>query len=387
MSKAGIKWRFPDLFTKEGIDRCYEAALDAIHLDSHPGWPFCGFGTNKKVLLALEHDIKSAVILRVRNILDCKHDFLLNFEDPTSWLRDGLRDPHRIFTKNELKPARKKTGRIVCGESIVDQLVHRMFFSNFSQAEAEAFPAGPNMKGVGFNADKACKIVDQYNHWTKEFPGCSRAKSDVGGWEKGYSLDCADSVTKVMLETCENPEDAKKALEWWKYSLISNLIVDDDGNILQLNNPQMMKSGNFLTNSGNGIARLVAALLAGSRYAKTNGDDCYEFFNCSTDHLKAAYSSMNIDLRDFGILHDEVDFCSHTFGGNDQEGYFCYLDNWQRTVYDAVIARDVDLGSIDSWCEELLSHPDSNLKAQFVRLLTEKCKRGHVKCPFAFRGT
>lgn len=90
-----------------------------------------------------------------------------------------------MFKKGAPEPLRKKYGRIVNGESIVDQIINRMILSGYLNAEGSVYPHAPNLKGMGFNLEHAELILGKFEAQTKAHG--SSVKSDVEKWEIGFS--------------------------------------------------------------------------------------------------------------------------------------------------------------------------------------------------------
>jgi hypothetical protein len=284
------------------------------------------------------------------------------------WWEHGLRDPRNVFKKNEGEKISKKYGRIVNGESIVDQIVQRMMFMGFSEAEGAAYPRCPNMKGVGFDPPNADKVTREFQHLCAS--GVPAVGSDVAGWEKGFSLDCADAFGTVFARTCTNYYEYKDEIEcclhWWMFSLLGNLCVDTDGYIYVLLTEQGMSSGNILTTSANGAARLACALDAGSVTARCNGDDCVEWTNLATDELIRRYRSNNVEVRDvIRCSKDSWDFCSHTFavvGGRR----ICYQSNVNKMVFNILSMHTTDANTLLNVYKEVVDHPDNEFVRRFM---------------------
>lgn len=288
--------------------------------------------------------------------------------DPRLWWEHGLRDPRNVFKKNEGEKISKKYGRIVNGESIVDQIVQRMMFMGFSGAEGAAYPKCPNMKGVGFDPPNADAVTREFQHLCAS--GIPAIESDVKGWEKGFSLDCADAFAEVFTKTCENYEENEMEIEcclhWWMFSLLGNLCVDTDGYVYALVREQGMSSGNILTTSANGAARLACALDAGSVTARCNGDDCIEWTTLTTDELKARYNQRNVEVRDVDRCpKDSWNFCSHTFtvvGGRR----ICYQSNVGKMVFNILSMKKTDNNTLMNVYDEVRDHPDQEFVRRFM---------------------
>jgi hypothetical protein len=257
---------------------------------------------------------------------------------------------------------------VICGESIVDQLVHRVVFGGFGVSEASAFPFAPNLKGVGFDEVNATKLFQVYE--AIEAIHGKAVSSDVRGWEKNFSSCCCDAVVHVLHKTCANADKMLyHFLQWWKWSLLTNPFVDGAGNIFYVFKEIGMKSGNLLTNSANGIGRGTVGRYAGSSVVKTNGDDAFEWFPGTVDELKAEYAGMNVMVRDVVLLTDKLLFSSHAFTRVDGR-VVCWLESWPRMFSGLLINNRGPLdfeSAVKAACEELQAHPDWTILARFLR--------------------
>lgn len=304
--------------------------------------------------------------------------------DPRKWITKDLHDPHLVFKKNQAEPVRKKYGRIVNCESIVDQIINRMIFTEYGEKEGEAFPNCPNMKGIGFAPDQAEKALSKFEFYTDKGYKCY--KSDVSKWEIGFSADCCDAFIAAFKATCENWSDENDIwLYWWKWSLIGNIKVNDDGVVFWLTDCQGMSSGNYETTSGNGAARVAAACDAGSVFCKTNGDDCLEWTTKTQDELMKAYADMNVTVRGVEENIKEYEFCSHIFKRLSDGSAVSYLSDPGRSIYDLLTKNRIEPGQLDNVVTELIHHPDKAMVYRFImsasELFERKASSGNARLP------
>jgi hypothetical protein len=387
-AKAGVFWNFPSLRGSDGtvggpdFDDAFYSALSDIKNDSNPGWPM-GYktGDNKDAIDMFGNTIRNNVLKKITNILDGNFNLDEFMAHPEFWLKFGLRDPNRVFCKNESTPARKKNGRIIQADSLEDQIVHRIFFSDLLLKESDSYPAGFNLKGMGFSGRRMEEIFEQHQAWFDHLKAPFVSKSDVKGWEKAFSTELAEAISQVMRLTNANVSaDSLRAIEWWWKSLISNLAVDDDGNIIRMKINQLQRSGNLLTNYSNGRGRALLALLAGSKYMKTNGDDCVEYHLITAEKLKVNYLKMNLVVRDMGPLtRGEFEHSSHVFTTDESGRVVCYLSGWERMAFDAVMKRKATLLEIRVWLQEIMHHPDHRVLKAWRELVTLKAAIGEVE--------
>lgn len=286
-------------------------------------------------------------------------------------MNNGLRDPDRIFPKNQANPVRKQLPRIIAGSSLIDQLVTRIFFQPFCKAEGEHYPQLPTKKGIGFSREHAEKIVAGLEEFTDVFKA-PPIVSDVSGWEKSFSPDCAEITCNVMRLLCTNATPAlDAALSWWSHTLLSNLAVLSDGHLVKFCRPRVQRSGNYLTTTSNGIARVALGFIVGS-VAQSMGDDCFEWNQATPDVLIQRYTALGLRVRDVeqmapGRLH----FCSHLFyreGGTAK----CYLKNINRTLYESAMAGRHDPNTDLNYLSEVTDHEDLDLVRRIRAYLAER---------------
>lgn len=332
--------------------------------------------------------MKERVKERVRSILFDGHDFEALAEDPLSWLRLGLRDPDRLFPKNQALPKRKPLPRVICGASLVDQIVTRIFFQGFAKSEGKCYPhVVTTKKGVGFSDEHAQAIGEQVEAMTEMF--CAPPKvSDVKGWEKTFDRSVAECSRRPMIMTCKNYQQCvqmfHRSFEWWKHSLCTNCAVFDDGTLIKFLDDKVQRSGNYLTTTSNGIGRATCAFLVGS-VPCTAGDDCFEWNEKSVDELIADYKKIGLTVRDVSqVSLNTVDFCSHHFYKRCDGSWTCYLFAFQRMLWEASRDRKLDPNSDENWLKEIENAPDCEFVEKVKLFLNERNRvlravAGHAK--------
>lgn len=227
------------------------------------------------------------------------------------------------------------------------------------------------MKGVGFdgiNMEKAARRMHEVNRQAKT-KGMRGYKSDVSGWEKGFSLSAAKAFAACFRSTCLNYDkfacEIDVMLYWWMLSLLGGMRTDGT-NMFALDREQGMGSGNLLTTSANGAGRSAAAFAAGSEYVITNGDDCLEWSPLGPEELKQNYAKLDVLVRDFDETVDgEYPFCSHMFLLDEAGQASCYLSECEKMMFKTLIKNKIDLPAIESLAIELIHHPDQELVARF----------------------
>lgn len=280
--------------------------------------------------------------------------------DPSLWVVRGLRDPDRVFPKNQANPRRKPRCRLISGASLVDQLVTRMFFQGFAEKENEYYPSLPTKKGIGFNAEHAQLIMEGYEYDSSLYRR-GAVVSDVSGWEKSFSQDCALIFTEVARKLCDAGCDSDlllSACEWWRHSLLSNIAVFGQGHLIKFRDTCVQRSGNYLTTSSNGIARVGLAVLVGSD-ACSMGDDCFEWSRLGPEELAQAYQALGLKVRDVAQLsQDELYFCSHHFYRDAAGLAKCYLFSYQRMLFESSFGGNLDECTEANYLKELEDSQD-----------------------------
>lgn len=233
--------------------------------------------------------------------------------DPTLIIKKGLRDPVRPFVKGEMHPSRKlDTPRLIMAISLVDQLVERFVFSDFSENEKRQYPHGANMVGFGRSLahDRAItQKVKGISNRTKVGP----TASDVSGWERRVDPEDLESIPRVIgMRMKPHPEKANWEHLASIWAIVSARPIYIVGRYLYIStNPGMMPSGTYMTSYGNGIMRMVYAFAAGAEEAVVLGDDCLEW------HLDPT-AAMNL-YNNWGLVTREV----KTYPADGKTFVFC----------------------------------------------------------------
>lgn len=299
-------------------------------------------------------------------------------EDGRLWLTKDLRDPGRVFAKKQAQKVTKTKPRCIISVSLIDQLVTRYFFQGYTDAEGAAYPNLLTMKGVGFNKKHATCVGMAQDCMNDKFDNGPVA-SDVKGWEKSVTYQSACASHDIMHDTCDNLDNPnqekgfKLAFAWWSMSLISNLYVLDNGQLIDFRDKKGQRSGDFLTTTCNGDSRAVCALAIGS-LPKVNGDDCIEWTRLTAEQLVEAYKKFNLPVREVKQFpKDRFEFCSHVFARDPtvEGGWLCWLASWERMVYESSFSKDLDESEIN-WKDEMINNPDPEVIKKFMSYLHER---------------
>lgn len=304
-------------------------------------------------------------------------------KDPRLWLVYNLRDPDRVFPKNQAQKKTKVLPRIISSTSLVDQLVTRYFYQDYAATEKEAYPRADTCKGIGFNKEHANLFGQRMDERAAVFASVNGVPikgpvgSDVTGWDKNFpgsgTIATYHSMRATVTNYNKNPEGFNRAYAWWSKSLCSNLYILDNGKIVVFMDNKVQRSGGYLTTSSNGNFRCMCAYAVGS-LPSANGDDCLENTLLSKDELQKAYLAIRMPIRDvteFGL--DEFEFCSHGFRRCDrpEEGWYTYLSSYERMFFESSYSTK-EVESDINWTDEIIDHPDKVLVAKFLDYLKDR---------------
>lgn len=265
---------------------------------------------------------------------------------------------------------------MISSVSVIDQMVERFFFQAYTDAEGDCYPNLPCKKGIGFSKEHAQMIGDRV-YTISETLGVPPVASDVKGWEKNFSLQMAETHCDVMKGTATNRGDCQTTLdrvcEWWALSLVSTPYVLDDGTLIDYEDLTVQRSGDFLTTSSNSSGRGACAEAVGSVY-NTAGDDCLEWTTKTLDELKEAYAELDVPVRDVETHRkDSFLFCSHRFERQADGSWDCWLETWERMLYESSFSKLSDLSTHANYMSEIEQMPDQNQdKARIVGYLKRR---------------
>lgn len=255
-------------------------------------------------------------------------------KDPTLSVKTGLRDPVRPFVKGEMHPSRKvDTPRLIMAISIVDQLVERYIFSDFSTNEKRQYPNYSNMVGFGRSLAHD-RSITQKVRGISHMTGTGPTASDVSGWERRVSPEDLEGVAHVIHGAREEPDE-----EWLHYALVWAVVSARPcyviGDKLYISyNFGMMPSGTFMTSFGNGIMRIVYALAAGAKDVVVLGDDCLEWHDDPQSVVKT-YNDWGLVTRD--VISYPSDgksfcFCSKFYDSTNEDEPLVIPQSYQKMV-------------------------------------------------------
>lgn len=302
---------------------------------------------------------------RVKAIAEFEGDFNEFKVDRKQWILKELRDPVRLFGKNQGHPVRKKLCRIISHVSLIDQMVMRFFFGAYADAEGNHYPMLPTKKGIGFNEYHA-NLIGNCIYEISNLLDRDPVASDVRGWEKNYSSDCSEIFAEHMLATCEDRNPVlEKAAAWWKVSLTTTPYVTDSGDLIDYDDDKCQRSGCLMTTSSNGVARVACAAAIGNLSA-VMGDDCLEWLKRKEDteeDIARKYAEIGVPVRGLEKQsRTDFTFCSHRFVRQDDGTWKCWLATPERMLFDASFSKVCDISTKGNYLDEIVQMPESEYK-------------------------
>lgn len=102
------------------------------------------------------------------------------------------------------------------------------------------------------------------------------------------------------------------------------------------------------------------------------GDDCLEWSKfLKHQDLVNAYKSINLPVRDVEVQEGgDFLFCSHRFKRQTDGSWVCWLETWQRMLYESSFSRLNDESTNLNYLAEIESMPDSPEKERISRYLS-----------------
>lgn len=219
-----------------------------------------------------------------------------------------------------MTPLRKiNTPRLIMAISLVDQLVERFIFADFSEAEKRNYPNCPNMVGFGRGLFHDLAITQKVRAISARV-GLGPTASDVSGWERRVSPEMTALIPEILEQTCENPHPTWRRLADIWAVLSSHPVYVVDTNLLVQETPGMMPSGTYMTSFGNGMMRLLYVFAAGGKEGVVLGDDCIEWHE-DPEKLKALYNEWGLETREVETFPADgvtFTFCSKFYDSTNE---------------------------------------------------------------------
>lgn len=304
-----------------------DVAVNNLDMRSTPGYPLCYVGGTNEAVFEVMGDkvIKQMVCDRIILINSLPIWEFSRLRD-VDFVRLGLRDPVRLFIKNELHSTVKVANnqwRLIWAVSLVDQLVDRVLCGPMNGEDIANYAELPVCPGMSRNEDG--RKVLQTKISKMECP----VGDDVSAWDL--------SVTWQMLnfDACRRAA-RKSALCGGAFKHIYNKValmvaskvaVMPSGHILVQDKLGVIPSGWYNTSSSNSWCRVMVSCVINPREicyeqvlfgSMAQGDDCVEDVPKGFD-LVGAYGKYGFRLKEPEWLEDgKLEFCALTFHQNGE---------------------------------------------------------------------
>lgn len=274
--------------------------------------------------------------------------------DPVASVEAGLRDPVRLFVKNEPHTVAKieaKRFRLIASVSLVDSLIQRFIFSEQNKAEVRNWETIPSCAGMGLEDDHAVKF------WRKLSKSACYTSTDVSGWD--WSM-----AKWMLLMEADARDKLTHGPRWWHVvqrrllTLMAHKCYQLSGKrakLYTLDEPGVMDSGSQVTAASNSRIRVMMHLLASGfplRFAGgfsciSMGDDAVER---TFEDMAGKYSKLGLRLTDVKPVRGSMEFCSHEITANA-----CKSLNVDKSIYKFLIG-DRTRERYESLCVSALRH-------------------------------
>lgn len=304
-------------------------AIGMLNPSSSPGLPLMvDYDSNKKLIEGEGVEYVVAVVRERLERISMAPDSIFEGHDGAEMLRAGLRDPVRMFVKNELHSEQKIAEgrmRLIMSVSVIDQLCERVVFGLVNSMEIYRHSTLPVKPGMGLH-DQGLR--DLRAHMARM---STLLSSDMSGWDWNVKLWTLLAVACLRaVQFGEVPKSfgfggLRLTLSERMTHLLANaIVVASDGRAFRQKIPGVMKSGSYVTSSFNSWARLMLAMIARLRAGFTTwdgmamGDDCIELCTLgSEEKIAAVYKALGYMLKAMEISTPSngvpAEFCSYYF--------------------------------------------------------------------------
>lgn len=307
-------------WTRETFDQC---VLD-LKRESVPGYPYQLWASDVGKVLdnpAEVDKLYTTVVGRLYSAAAVDADELEETmaRDPTFALRNELCDPARVIIKDEPTKAAKiaaRKWRFIVVESLADQLVERMLFTNQNKAEIRKWEFIGSKPGMGMEDSHAEKVVAYVRAH-----GLNRS-SDAAAWDSSvpYFMLVADVYRRYMCAIDGTPEWLNAARVVTVCSA-RRVMLTSDGGLYVRNVPGGMASGRYVTSSSNSAIRAMCDVYVdasgdgGSNATMSMGDDAVSRVALeSSEYARRFTQELGITLTDIERCDARrFEFCSHLF--------------------------------------------------------------------------
>jgi len=346
------------------LDNC----LSKVVGESTPGIPLMKLGRdNASVLEHYSGEVKQMVVTSFLNaILLGEQVFDLNAKE---LIVTGVRDPIRLFIKNEPHNRRKLNSgklRLISGVSLRDQLKERILGALQNNAEIAAWTTCPSRPGIGLNDEGLLIMADIFR---KELEIGPIMETDVSGWDwsvQSWELE-ADSERRRRLAQAKKGSLFDFLLRVQARCTARSVYVLPGGEMVEQLTDGIQNSGSYWTSSTNSAMRNLATQVGriragekphvdGKTGVSAMGDDSTErYWENAGKYLEEL--GHRVKFVKTNTMLKGISFCSHEW----TEQGFASPETAIKTVYRFLSHPQTSDDYID-WFSQLAwvlrHHPD-----------------------------
>jgi hypothetical protein len=370
--KLDGRWWLPDgglrAFTQEEL---ISYLREVSELDSSPGLPWISDGC-KEVRDVLER-FPSELYQRVRDRLLARLSWL-NSDGELSELNGvgvvayNLRDPTRIFVKNEVHSKEKISSgrvRLIMNVSFTDIVIERLLGDATATTEVAQFTRHPSCTGMGLSDQGGAAISRMIFRPTRA--GARPRGGDVSAFDWSVSEGALKAAALVENLQCgQPPESIYAQLNLQQARLTARkLFVLADGTVCEARGVGVQESGSRRTHCYNSKIRyLASSLFLGNEECITNGDDDVEWL---TDSEVSAAPALYRERTGWKVEFPEfpdgaVEFCSTKWF---PDGRF-YPTSWPKSLY-RLLSHAPNWELYSQFAYEMRHLPERDELLSFVR--------------------
>jgi len=276
-------------------------------------------------------------------------------QTPMSLVEQDLCDPVKIFIKDEphtLEKVQQGRFRIICGVSLVDNVIARLLCSLQNNTEIlnwKSLPVKPGMglhdEGLQSLYETACDISNFNQHPLVE--------TDVSGWDWTFQQRDFDNDLQRRLALNNSAGTVfEKIITSHFHCMARKVFMLSDGSAYEQVHPGVMPSGWYNTSSTNSSARIIDhlavcnALGISSNGAMSMGDDCAETFTPMLDpeKIRSAYMKRGKRIKNIALsTPSDFTFCSQQFVGEIAYPINIAKQLYQLLSYKTLSPEDRDI--------------------------------------------
>lgn len=252
------------------------------------------------------------------------------------------------FEKYEGHPSRKAQQgrwRIVSSLSLVDQLVERVFYTDFVEPVKEDYPSSGVCIGISFTDEGT-------DEFARSIPVDNLYSTDVSGFDRSQDASYIRACVDRRLATLPSGmEKLRKAIRRHNECMMHPVFAVPTRGAAELyisTRPKCMLSGRYVTTFFNSDIRMDLAFLAQASYAKACGDDCLEVH--ADDNIVERYSELGYKLRQPQLMKaEQIEFCSHSYSRGPNHAS---LSSWPKALHK-LVTRPVTPELVEAFLHEI----------------------------------